>query len=214
MTRRQQADRPGPGPGELQMVMAISPCARPSSRWRMASATSGSGYVLPTMGVKRPASSAPPRAMVVGLLPAAKRGMALVITGEGQAHSSAGSRAPRTLVITIPMVNTSVAQIAAPRSCGGRAARSRVWSVLEGATGSAARRRRPPGRPRGPAQARRPPSAAAHSRPMPAIPARLRSTSRVPPARCAPVPAAVSAPAAAAVARARWPAAGMAATGR
>ena len=31
--------------------MAIFPCARPPSRWRMASGTSGSGYVLPTMGV-------------------------------------------------------------------------------------------------------------------------------------------------------------------
>jgi len=40
---------------------------------------------------------------------------------EGRAHSPAGSRAPRTLVTTIPMVNTSAAQIAAPRSCGGRA---------------------------------------------------------------------------------------------
>ena len=34
---------------------------------------------------------------------------------------------------------------------------------------------------------------------MPVIPATLRSTSRVPPARCAPVPAAASAPIAAAV---------------
>src|SRR5690242_1561973 len=29
------------------MVIAIFPCARPLSRWRMASETSGSGYVLP-----------------------------------------------------------------------------------------------------------------------------------------------------------------------
>ena len=77
-------------------------------------------------------------------------------------------------------------------------ARSRVWSVLEGATGPAARRRPPPGSPRARPRADGHP-ARRHSRPMPVIPARLRSTSRVPQASCAPVPAPVSAPAAAAV---------------
>src|SRR5690242_9169743 len=44
--------RPGAaGRREFQTVMASFPCARPPSRWRMASGTSGSRYVLPTTGV-------------------------------------------------------------------------------------------------------------------------------------------------------------------
>src|SRR5262249_59220987 len=69
----------------------------------------------------RTSGCAPPRVMVVGLLLAARRGMASLVSGGGRAHSPAGSRAPRTLVTAIPMVNTSAAQIAAPRACGGRA---------------------------------------------------------------------------------------------
>jgi hypothetical protein len=41
-----------------------------------------------------------------------------------EAHSPAGSRAPRTVITAIPKTNTSPAQMAAPRSCGGLAGQS------------------------------------------------------------------------------------------
>ncbi len=39
----------------------------------------------------------------------------------GWRHSPAESRAPRTVMTTVPAANTRLAQSAAPRSCGGRA---------------------------------------------------------------------------------------------
>ena len=85
------------------------------------------------------------------------------------------------------------AESAAPRSCGGRGC-DIDGAVIGGPCHWVYSAYTPASRqPTGPVQASRPPRAAAHSRPIPVIPVTLRSTSSVPPTRCAPVPAAASA---------------------
>jgi len=91
-----------------------------------------------------------------------------------------------------PIAKTSVAHTAPPRSCGGLAGHSQgdasaggcqsVYNAYVPANMKAS----------GPVQDRAPPSSSAHSSPMPVIPATLRSTSRPPPARFTPAPAASS----------------------
>src|ERR1700733_11063056 len=110
----------------------------------------------------------------------------------GHSLSPGRSRAPRSVVTARPAANTSAAHSAPARSCCGRAGHSHgvvkaggchtVYSAYTPATRYAV----------GPVQDSPPPRAAAHSSPMPVIPATLRITSSVPPDRCPPVPAATT----------------------
>src|SRR6516162_4469387 len=98
----------------------------------------------------------------------------------GQSRSPAGSRAPRAVMTATPAANTSPAQIAAPRSRDGRPGQSQ-GVVSAGWCHCVYRAYAPGGRKAtGPIHASPLLITAAHSNPMPVIPATLRSTSRVP----------------------------------
>src|ERR1700689_3489248 len=84
--------------------------------------------------------------------------------------------------------------MAAPRSCGGRAGPIHGGVQCAASTDSVASQYAI-----GPVYPNAPPSAAADSRPVPVIPARLRSKARVPPGRTPPTAPAASAPNAVAV---------------
>jgi hypothetical protein len=75
----------------------------------------------------------------------------------------------------IPAASTSAAQKAAPRSCGGRAGQIHGVVQCAASADSVASQQA-----MGPVQPNAPPSAAADSKPVPVIPARLRSMARVP----------------------------------
>ena len=58
--------------------------------------------------------------------------MARAVRTLGEAYSPAGSRAPRSVMSVTAAVNTSPAQVAAPRSCGGRAGQSHGVVIVGG----------------------------------------------------------------------------------
>ena len=90
-------------------------------------------------------------------------------------------RAPRTEMTASPMPKTSAAQIAAPRSPGGRP--GHIHGVCQPALSASSATARYAS---GPIQERELPTTAAASKPRPAIPKTFRRSATVPPRRFAP----------------------------
>ena len=104
-------------------------------------------------------------------------------------YSAARWRAPRAVMMAAPATNTRAAQRAAPASCDGVV--GQIHGVLQAFNIASSLRTR---YAIGPIQESPPPITAAEMRPMPVMPATLRTTSRVPPGRCAAAAPALSKP--------------------